>query len=47
LWTDALMGNVGAVVITKWAYNLLIDSGDELLDKAANRSTANEIKVVG
>jgi len=40
------MGNVGAVIITKWAYNLLIDGGDILLDKAVNRSTANEINVV-
>ncbi|MEP7703820.1 CDF family Co(II)/Ni(II) efflux transporter DmeF [Paraglaciecola sp. 25GB23A] len=43
LWADALMGIVGAIIISKWAYNLLIDSSDILLDKAANESTANKI----
>jgi cation diffusion facilitator family transporter len=43
LWADALMGIVGAIIISKWAYNLLIDSSDILLDKAANKSTANKI----
>ncbi len=33
MWLDALMGIVGAVIISKWAYNLLHESSSVLLDK--------------
>jgi len=33
VWMDPFMGIVGAVIITKWAYGLLIDSGRILLDR--------------
>jgi cation diffusion facilitator family transporter len=32
-WMDPFMGIVGAVIITKWAYGLLIDTGRILLDR--------------
>lgn len=32
IWLDAVMGLVGAGVITKWAYNLVRDTGSILLD---------------
>ncbi|MDN3405735.1 MULTISPECIES: CDF family Co(II)/Ni(II) efflux transporter DmeF [Pseudoalteromonas] len=43
LWADALMGIVGAIIITKWAYKLLTDSSNILLDKAASEPIANKI----
>ena len=43
LWADALMGIVGAIIIAKWAYNLLTDSSNILLDKAASEPIANKI----
>jgi cation diffusion facilitator family transporter len=33
VWMDPFMGIVGAVIITKWAYGLLIDTGRILLDR--------------
>jgi len=33
VWMDPLMGIVGAVIITRWAYGLLTDSGKILLDR--------------
>jgi cation diffusion facilitator family transporter len=33
VWMDPSMGIVGAVVITRWAYGLLIDTGRILLDR--------------
>lgn len=43
LWADALMGIIGAIIISKWAYNLLMESSDILLDKAASESTGNKL----
>lgn len=43
-WMDALMGIVGAVVISKWAYGLLIDTGTVLLDRVEAPHIAQEIK---
>lgn len=43
LWADALMGILGAIIISKWAYNLLMESSDILLDKAGSESTRNKI----
>jgi cation diffusion facilitator family transporter len=33
VWMDPLMGIVGAVIITKWSYGLLLDTGRILLDR--------------
>jgi cation diffusion facilitator family transporter len=33
VWMDPLMGMVGAVIITKWSYGLLLDTGRILLDR--------------
>ena len=33
VWMDPLMGIVGAVIITRWAYGLLMDTGGILLDR--------------
>ena len=33
VWMDPLMGIVGAVIITRWAYGLLMDTGRILLDR--------------
>ncbi|KPJ98368.1 MAG: cation transporter [Desulfobacterales bacterium SG8_35] len=35
VWMDPVMGIVGAVVITRWSYGLLIDTSRILLDKEA------------
>ncbi len=40
IWLDAVMGIVGAVVILKWAYNLITDSSAILLDR--NHSDSDE-----
>ncbi|WP_448565734.1 CDF family Co(II)/Ni(II) efflux transporter DmeF [Thalassotalea ganghwensis] len=34
IWMDAVMGIVGAVVILRWAYRLMVDSSEVLLDKS-------------
>ncbi|MDR9405234.1 MAG: CDF family Co(II)/Ni(II) efflux transporter DmeF [Halothece sp. Uz-M2-17] len=39
IWLDAVMGLVGAAVITKWAYNLIQDSSTILLDGAVDKQT--------
>lgn len=38
-WLDPVMGLVGAIVITKWAYNLIIETGAILLDGAVDKQT--------
>ncbi len=43
LWMDALMGVVGAVVISKWAYGLLKQSSQILLDRSIDAETKNKI----
>jgi len=39
IWMDAIMGIVGAVVISRWSYGLIKESSQALLDKSANTST--------
>jgi cation diffusion facilitator family transporter len=39
IWLDALMGFVGAAVITKWAYNLIQDTSPILLDGTVDKQT--------
>lgn len=41
---DPAMGIVGALVITKWAYGLLIDTGKILLDRDVNQEAVDEIR---
>ena len=38
------MGIVGATVITKWSYGLLIDTGKILLDRDVNQEAVDEIR---
>jgi cation diffusion facilitator family transporter len=39
VWMDAVMGLVGAVVISKWAYGLVGETGAILLDSAIDKKT--------
>lgn len=43
-WMDPFMGIVGAVVIARWAWSLLRDTGMVLVDAAANPSLEGEIR---
>jgi cation diffusion facilitator family transporter len=43
VWMDPLMGIVGAVIITKWAYGLLMDTGGILLDRDVDPRLVSEI----
>jgi cation diffusion facilitator family transporter len=43
LWVDALMGIVGAAIILRWSYSLIIESSSVLLDKSAGTSSLNKI----
>ena len=43
VWMDALMGLVGAGVITKWAYGLLKDTSFLLLDGSVNKKVQLEV----
>ena len=42
LWADPLMGVVGAVVIARWSWGLIRDSGSVLLDAAAEGEEVRE-----
>ena len=46
VWMDPIMGIVGALIISRWAYGLLIDSGKVLLDRDVNQEAVEEIRVV-
>lgn len=43
-WMDATMGIVGAIVITRWSYGLLRDTGTVLLDSAVAPATVTAIR---
>lgn len=43
IWMDALMGIVGAAVITKWAYGLVTDTSAILLDGSVEKNIKLEI----
>jgi cation diffusion facilitator family transporter len=43
VWMDPFMGIVGAVIITKWAYGLLLDTGRILLDRDVDPQLVSEI----
>jgi cation diffusion facilitator family transporter len=46
VWMDPIMGIVGALIITKWSYGLLVDTGKVLLDRDVNQEAIAEIKSV-
>lgn len=43
-WADAAMGVVGAIVIARWSWGLLRDTGRVLVDASANPGLAQEIR---
>jgi cation diffusion facilitator family transporter len=43
IWMDPIMGIVGALLITRWSYRLLIDTGKILLDRDINQEAVAEI----
>ncbi|MGL1956115.1 MAG: CDF family Co(II)/Ni(II) efflux transporter DmeF [Colwellia sp.] len=43
IWVDALMGIVGAIVISRWSYGLIKESSDILLDKSATPSLLSQV----
>lgn len=44
VWMDPLMGIVGGLIIAKWSYGLLIDTGKILLDRDVNQEAIAEIR---
>jgi len=44
LWMDPFMGIVGAMVISRWSFGLLRDTGGILLDMNHNRTLSKEIR---
>ena len=44
IWMDALMGIVGGIVISRWAFGLLRETSHILLDGSANEDTKNRIQ---
>ena len=44
IWMDPIMGIVGAIIISRWSYSLLVDSGKVLLDRDVNPEAIAEIK---
>ena len=43
-WLDPIIGIVGAIVITRWAYTLLKETGPILLDKSSDNIIASKVK---
>jgi len=46
IWMDPIIGIVGGLIITKWSYGLLVDTGKVLLDRNVNQEAIAEIKAV-
>jgi two-component system cell cycle sensor histidine kinase/response regulator CckA len=44
IWMDPVMGIVGALVIARWSYGLLMDTGKILLDRDVNREVVDKIR---
>ena len=44
VWMDPLMGIVGGLIIARWSYGLLIDTGKILLDRDVNQEAIAEIR---
>ena len=46
VWMDPIMGIVGAIVILKWAYSLVTQTGKILLDYNADKALITKIKTI-
>jgi len=46
IWMDPIMGIVGALIISRWSYGLLVDTGKVLLDRDVNQEAVAEIRAV-
>ncbi|MGD2187276.1 MAG: CDF family Co(II)/Ni(II) efflux transporter DmeF [Desulfobacterales bacterium] len=46
IWMDPIMGIVGALIISRWSYGLLVDSGKVLLDRDVNQEAVEEIRAI-
>ena len=44
VWLDAVMGLVGSLVISRWAFGLLRETGHILLDGQANESLVTNVR---
>ena len=45
-WLDPVMGIVGAVLVTLWAKNLIVETGKVLLDREMDAPVVEEIREV-
>jgi cation diffusion facilitator family transporter len=46
IWMDPIMGIVGALIISRWSYGLLVDTGKVLLDRDFNQEAVEEIRSI-
>jgi cation diffusion facilitator family transporter len=46
IWMDPIMGIVGAIIISRWSYGLLVDTGKVLLDRDVNQEAVAEIRSI-
>ena len=46
IWMDAIMGIVGGVVIARWSYQLIRDTGAVLLDMTPDPGIAQKIRSI-
>ncbi len=46
IWMDPIMGIVGALIISRWSYGLLVDTGKVLLDRDVNQEAVEEIRAI-
>jgi len=46
VWMDPIMGIVGALIISRWSYGLLKDTGKVLLDRDVNEEAVAEIRSI-
>ncbi len=46
VWMDPIMGIVGALIISRWSYGLLVDTGKVLLDRDVNQEAVAEVRAI-
>jgi cation diffusion facilitator family transporter len=46
IWMDPIMGIIGALIISRWSYGLLVDTGKVLLDRDVNQEAVEEIRSI-
>ena len=46
IWMDPVMGIVGALIISRWSYGLLVDTSKVLLDRDVNVDAVREIQKI-